>query len=285
VLTARQEAELLMQKSGVVVIGGTELAGIGDWRKCARQATEVARSRRGLQVELQALSKPMTFERFKGELSRLESRADATLRILAVSQDAEWTPEWVKEARRRFTGAATSKQHRRVIFIANAARAWTWTADVEDRTALLAGNDGSNPVVEMVVGPWSRTSLDLWLDTEDHIGLLPDWLINHRNDLLTGTGGWATMLERLAEAPRGGKELPAHLDGRALADSIIQMRLESTDPLAELAAMPSALPILAALSEAEDLIQRDETIDERLSLRLRARLRNAALRTSLLGAY
>ena len=162
-----------------------------------------AKSRRNLQVDLQVLSKSTTFEHFKNELTRLESRSGPTLKLLAVLQDHPWTSEWVNEAAKRLTRLSMSKQHRRVIFIANAMRAWSWTQDLDARKSLLSGSKGRNPVVEMIVGPLSRMSLDLWLDTEDHIGLIPDWLINHRSHLLAGTGGWVTMLARLAGTTGG----------------------------------------------------------------------------------
>jgi hypothetical protein len=82
----------------------------------------------------------------------------------------------------------------RIVFIADAARAWDWCA-APTRQGLLESEDPRNRVRELSAGPWTRTALDLWLKDHTDLALPPE-------DILRRTGGWDRAINILWGKPR-----------------------------------------------------------------------------------
>jgi hypothetical protein len=150
----------------------------------------------------------------------------------------------------------SARRTSKVVFVADAAKAWAWTGDSDTRRNLITAPD-LNAVRELTVGPWSHDALRLWLTVEDRDGLLPDWLNNERDTLITGTGGWEGALHALLTDSRKLVRCTAH----ELASRLQQRDSSDEDLLGDIAALHDAIRMLDAVAQAEALSTPDEQVD------------------------
>jgi hypothetical protein len=260
ILTARQEAELLAPTTGVFVLAGIALAEIGEWRNAIDNAIEFAKSKRELAIGRQVINRSATIDTYSAELKKLRS-GNASNFMVIVPPEVAWTADWVEATLHGLSGLAMSRRLR-VIFVADAKRAWAWVAEPVRRESLLSGSAFSVPVAEVSIGPWSRDSLSLWLELNDQYDRFPDWLIaDQAVPLLKATGGWAATIKRLGAMSQ--RERAAKIDTAILAAQL-QMPDGQTDLLGDIGAIPGAVTVLEALAEAEELRSGQERVDATL---------------------
>jgi hypothetical protein len=144
----------------------------------------------------------------------------------------------------------------KVVFVADAARAWSWTANRDIRHHLIAVPDLS-ALRELSVGPWSHDTLRLWLTVEDRDSLLPDWLNNERDTLLAATGGWEEALHAIFTNP----QILDRCTADELASRLQQLNSSNGDLFDDIAVLPDAVRMLSAVAQAEDLRAPDEQVD------------------------
>jgi hypothetical protein len=268
-LTTRQEAEILgtVPADGIVVCLGLSLGGVAGGgaprlEKAIREAAKAVQKGRTLRIETPTV-KARSLEAFRAEVAALAApRKEASLRLLLLAPTHGWTPEWVTAAHEAIARRPAGSAPLRFAFMADARIGWDWAGDSERRDQLLAATAGGAPaVVEIVPGLWNRPSLDVWLELHDPTGALPDWLVNDRDVLLRGTGGWDWALRRVCAAGRQGF---AATDAAGLALQVLAAEGGGDDPLADLRALPDAVRLLAAVEEAGILRKGDEKVDATL---------------------
>lgn len=233
-LTARQEGHLLTPGSGVAILAGTALSAIDSWRVAVESACSFARDRHGLKVLARVLGGPFDLERFRAALL---SKHAATTVLHVVPPIAPWDAAWVEEALKRVRAAAKGAPSLRVLFVADAARAWQWAGDPR-RAAVLEEGDPALRVVELTAGPWSADDINLWADG-NALGL-PGGAI------LRATGGWDRLIQRLERLPAAERTAPP--------DSLVRRLVTpgpDSDPLADLQGLPEVAPTLRALADCE----------------------------------
>jgi hypothetical protein len=255
VLTTRQEAEIVGAAPGdrIVVclgiaLGGCGIDGVPRLEKAIREAVKSGQNRRDVRIETPSL-KARTLDAFRAEIEAASApRKETNRRLLVVSPGHGWTPEWVTVAHQTISRRPAGSVPLRVAFLADARISWNWAKDGERRDNLLSGVPGGSPqVVEVVPGLWNRPSLDVWLELHDQTVTLPDWLVNDREVLLRGTGGWDWALQRVFAAGRQGF---AKTDANGLARQLLERDKTGDDPLVDLRALPEAIRLLAAVDEA-----------------------------------
>ena len=187
----------------------------------------------------------------------MTERRDHGLKLLLVPSTHLWTAEWVAEALRQL-GKLGTKSSNCVVFLADAARAWEWAPHGARYAGLIESKSELNVTAwELTAGPWSRASLSLWLTIKDQVGVLPDWLLNDLDALLTTTGGWDCSIRSLVDA----KEKLKNGTPLELAEQLQSVGKGRPDLLKDLVGLPDALRVLKAVADAADLRQDDDMID------------------------
>jgi uncharacterized membrane protein (UPF0127 family) len=247
-LTVRQEGYLLAPEGAVVVLAGTRLAGISTWEEAVKAASRFARDRNGLKVRAQVMGMPFTFENFRTVLDKTARSSVGEQTICLVSPEAAWTAAWVQEAHRRMKAPARTAAPLRVLFVADAKRAWNWVSDPDRQATLEEGGAGGRRVLELTAGPWNRVDVDLWIDSNT-LGMPVDAVV-------AATGGWDMLVDRFAR-------LPAH-DRSAPSDKLTRILLASksdNDPLGDIRLIAPVPGILNALAECQQARLDDEVVD------------------------
>ncbi|TPG53110.1 hypothetical protein EAH89_17470 [Roseomonas nepalensis] len=234
-LTARQEGHLLAPGSGVAILAGTVLSGVGNWRTAVDTACRIARERHGRDVNARVLGGPFGLDHFRAALAKTRSTG-STLHL--VPPAAPWDAAWVEEAVRRVRAAAKGAASLPVLFLADAQRAWEWVADPR-RTAVLDEGDPASRVVELTAGPWSLDDVNLWAN--DAPLRLPG------DAIMRVTGGWDLLIRQLEALPPAGRAAPAAELARSLLDPG-----SNGDPLEDLRALPEVAETLRALGDCQD---------------------------------
>jgi len=247
-LTARQEGFLLARAGGAAILAGLQLANIGRWKESAEGACRAARH---LKASCRILPGLLHSGGFQEALNRLEKRdSSGDLILYLVSPEAPWDGSWVEEALRRFTTTARTGPAKRVLFIADAKRAWSWAGDPRRRAA-LDNVAAEQRIVELTAGPWSRTDIDLWIANDRLGGMTTD-------AVLAVTGGWDMLLSALERLPERERRAGTPLNERLLREG------PHGDALVDIATLPEALRILHALADLEELRQGTDVIDAKL---------------------
>jgi hypothetical protein len=250
-LTARQEGHLLAAGSGVLILAGMNLAGISSWQKAVQKACAIAHHQH-FPVRIEVTPSSPNHDRFREGLDRLaQRRAVDGLVIYIVPPTATWDGDWVKTAQQRLAEQGRNNAPVRVMFIADAQRAWDWAGDRSRRQMLDIG-DSHVRIVELTAGPWSRAALDLWLAMDNDMGMAPD-------PVLAATGGWDQLIVKLAKMPdRHGSQGPEGLAKRLLDPD------KTGDPLSDLAPLPDVLATFRAMSDVEESRGATDIVDAQL---------------------
>lgn len=192
-LASRQEAVLLEHTGGSAVIGGLWGGRIGDCAEALKGAVNDMRHRFGYAAKLVA---PRALDvaglaRHLQDMSRCPA-ADG-LQVLILGPEINWTADWVRQAQETLAVTARLRAPARVVFVADAMRAWHWVRD-PGRAALLDGTSARDHTAELTVGTMGRSALDLWLREDNELGMTVD-------EVLARTGGWPALVARLRTSP------------------------------------------------------------------------------------
>lgn len=234
-LTSQQEGVLLSDLSpnrrstaapGCIVLGGIALAHIASAETAIRTAVEASKklpAHEQISISNVARVDPSQI----GTL--VARRADAARpAIWIIKPDTEWTAETVAAAASALAALPPRSVPTRLVFIADAARAWDWCG-APGRQALLEAEDPRARVGELSAGPWSRTALDLWLKEHTELTLPPE-------EILARTGGWDRAIHALRR------------NSAFTSQDLIKPRT-GPDPLADLQPLGPAMQVLQALQD------------------------------------
>jgi hypothetical protein len=211
--TARQEAILLADRTGVQVALGHGLSGM----EGASKWLELALGSNGALVRAAPVHMSKTeFERWLAD--QLERRREA-LTVLLVGEDIDWTSGWIAAAVAATARKTSQRSWWRVVFLGTPRQAWTLAAN--DERLEVRGE----PVHVTTLGPWTATEIQSWLG--DHLTgpNEPDF----RDAILRATGGWGGLIHRLhdpvnATPPAWQARLERHA-AEVLTDREIPARL------------------------------------------------------------
>ncbi len=143
-LTYLQESQLLAPSSGVSVVFGTEISGLGNVEPFLKVASS--------QAEIICLANLCSYGEFVKTVEKRAKDRREGLVVLLVPSSCPWTERWVWEASAILDRKTSRKRFTRVIFLADARTAWQYTT-VEKRP----------PVTEHSLKPWSESALRRWM--------------------------------------------------------------------------------------------------------------------------
>jgi len=247
-LTSQQEGVLLADlrpnrhaatASDCIVLGGIALADIGAAEAAIRGAVEASRK---LPAHEQISVSNVTRVDPSHIRSLIARRAGAERpAIWIIKPDTGWTAETVAAAAAALAALPSRNVPTRLVFIADAARAWDWCG-TPARQTLLEAEDPRARIGELSAGPWSRTALDLWLKEHTELALPPE-------DILVRTGGW----DRAIHALRGNRALTS--------DGLLEPHA-GADPLADLRLLRPAIQVLQDLQDVITASGEAELVNE-----------------------
>ena len=167
-LTVSQVADVVALANGVVVVAGSEAAGIREVQEAVSAATETGFFRL---MEPGGTGGPASFQR---TLDKLTDRKAGGTTVLFVGPDCPWSTAWVQHACARVDRLKSEKNPVRVVFIA------------DPTTLRVVLGEGLPDTVQVVaLEPWSDAFLKEWLQETNQpsdSGL--------RSAILEQTGGW-----------------------------------------------------------------------------------------------
>ena len=176
-LTFQQQGRLFTEKDGIVLLFGTDAAGLPDLLDAYESLPD-----RSL-VRLEGIP---DLEFFRGVLRNSVKRQDRGLRVHAVALDVPWTAEWIRDAQSYLNSLRKSNRHVRVLLIANGARLPALMRDP---------HIWKIPRLERIfLEPWRDGFVRQWMQ-DVAIGDSAEL----RGKILEMTGGWPGVLMRLPE--------------------------------------------------------------------------------------
>lgn len=176
-LSAAQESELRTRKNGVSVIFGCEAGGLGDVDPFLRLAFG-----RDYVVPVDAVA---DVNRFLRDLKRLDGRERNGVTLVLVTASSAWSSAWSVKAVERVAALKSKSSFVRVVFVADAAAAWTLLPELESLSQL--------GVAAVNVAPWQNSALQQWLDDAGFAGLQEA----DRKRIADVTGNWPLALGEL----------------------------------------------------------------------------------------
>jgi hypothetical protein len=212
VLTADLRSNRRDAISGCIVVAGLAAANIGTADAAIREIV-AAKKKPGAKAELLLSNINHIDATHLRDAIAAREGADRPA-IWIIKPEANWTAETVSTAAKLLAAQATRNVPTRVIFVADAARAWDWCGAPE-RQPLLEAEEPRSRVRELSAGPWSRTALDLWLKDHTDLALPPE-------DILIRTGGWDRAIYALGNGPKLSRGGP--LDSAVLDNLIADLR-------------------------------------------------------------
>jgi hypothetical protein len=244
-LTSQQEGVLLADlrpsaRSGspaCFILAGIALADIRTAEAAIRAAIDASKNLPGhMQISVSNPSRADP-ENIQSAISRRAGAERPALWI--VKPDTGWTADSVAAAAAAVAALPSHIVPTRIVFIADAARAWEWCG-APLRQSLLDAEDPRARVGELSAGPWTRTALDLWLKENTDLALPPE-------DILARTGGW----DRAIHALRGRRASTSNdlLKSRAVVDALGDIR-----------SLHDAVQVLSALNEVISASEAGEAV-------------------------
>lgn len=269
ILSARQEAELLTSGPGVTIVAGLRLAGIEDWRKAIEAAIE-AQKKRAQQIAFQQVATGASQAAFTERVdAACRQHRSKGLQLLVVPPETGWSVDWVLRAKERLL---RGRANVRVVFIADAARAWDWVVRRPDLRR-------DSPISEHGTGPLSRAALALWLSLDEAAQHLPGWCVGDPGAVLAATGGWTRLLPPLATAAP-----PTNGGAGKLAEQLLAQGSDGVGLVDDIRALAGAERTLAVVKAGQELRKADEVSDLALLTTAAAIMEHEAVADGELGA-
>jgi hypothetical protein len=167
-LTVSQVADVVARENGVVIVAGSEAAGIRDVQDAVHAATETGF------FTLMESGDSGGLSAFQRTLDKLGDRKTGGTTVLFVGPDCPWSAAWVQHARSRVERLKSEKNPVRVVFVA------------DPTTLRVVLNEGlPDPVPIVSLEPWRDPFLREWLEETtrgSESGV--------RKAILEQTGGW-----------------------------------------------------------------------------------------------
>ena len=167
-LTVSQVADVVARENGVVVLAGSEAAGVREVQDAVHAATET-----GFFSVMEA-GDSGGLSAFQRTLDKLGDRKTGGTTVLFVGPDCPWSASWVQHARSRVERLKSEKNPVRVVFVADPTTL---------RVVLNEGLPDAVPIISLE--PWRDAFLREWLEettrgSESSV----------RKAILEQTGGW-----------------------------------------------------------------------------------------------
>ena len=187
-LTADQESFLAEMKNGCVILHGGELGGVSRLRQAFNAIPGVIEAVWGERMTQAAQFQSWLTERLTARPNKSEG-----VELIVVSEDCDWTSQWVEIAVRTMQTKTGVKRVSRIVFIAGPDRTWSLTDDT-----VIDGLD----VSRCSLTRWHPTFFDYWAQ---QVGLPLTTSLQHQ--LRDATGGWPLLMEAFAEKCRDSTHL------------------------------------------------------------------------------
>ena len=166
--------------------------------------------------------------------------------LMFVSDDCDWTEEWVQLAVKRCARLTSRERYIRVLFAAGSVRAWDLLSEAPPGTPVDLGAK----VQLLSLRPWSDDSLRQWLeDLGIPIGEAD------RRAIAAASGSWPACLYAMRGLSGQGVE-PGDL-----ASELINRSIDLAKSSRVIAMSSAQSPVLKALAEWSDALDPDELED------------------------
>ena len=180
-LTSRQEAEILEERDGVVVLLGLKVAGVEEVPRFLERMV----ADKGF-VQLHTVRGCANPEGFRRQLGKLLKGSGEGVQLILVSHDVPWDARWVEDAAALLRRRRSFHQKRRVLFLGDGRRAWAWcTRDRQHKIPELH---------EISLAPWTEGFVKHWANEAD-LGALGD---SDLRRIRERTGLWTKPMHDLA---------------------------------------------------------------------------------------
>jgi hypothetical protein len=176
-LTVSQVADVVSPNNGVIVVAGSEAAGILDVQEAVKAATET-----GFFQAMEAGGASLAS--FQWTLDRLGDRRSGGTTVLFVGPDSPWTIGWLQHAVARVERLKSKDNPVRVVLAADPTTL---------RLLVEEGIPDSVPLVSLE--SWSDAYLREWLQETNQSSE-----VSVRSRILTETGGWPEFIYEWKES-------------------------------------------------------------------------------------
>ena len=244
-LTSQQEGVLLADlrpnartgSPACFILGGIALADIRTAEAAIRAAVDASKHLPGHgQISVSNPSRADSAN-IQAAISRRAGAERPALWI--IKSDTKWTADSVAAAAKAVAALPARNVPTRLVFVADAARAWEWCG-APLRQSLLEAEDPRARVGELSAGPWTRTALNLWLAENTDLALPP-------GDILAQTGGWDRAIHELR-------------DRRASTSDDLLKSPAIVGALEDVRSLPDAVDVLKALDEVISASNEDDAV-------------------------
>lgn len=193
-LTADQESFLTEMKNGCIILHGADLAGLSQLRLAFKAIPGVIEAEWG-----ERLTQATQFQAWLVDLLSARPNKPEGVELIIVSEDCDWTSQWVEIAARTMQPKTGVKRVSRIVFIAGPDRTWSLTDDT-----IIEGLN----VARCSLSRWHPTFFDYWAE---QVGL--PLTAAMQKQLRDATGGWPLFMEAFAERCRHSTHLwETHLE-------------------------------------------------------------------------
>ncbi len=178
-LTASQEAELRRPTNEVIILFGTNAAGLSELREALIQSIGLEYFREPTQVGPDPI---------RSSLDSLADRQRDGTTVLFIGPEAAWAVKQVEQALKKVDSLTSDKQHARVVFTADPAR----TMQLAKEPAVIQVLSSAG-VRFMSLEPWQDPAVRQWLE-DCQFGPTDQ---GGRNTIRAVTGNWPWLLVEL----------------------------------------------------------------------------------------
>lgn len=177
-LTAYQESLLQKRENGVLIVFGSEAAGLSD---LAATLPEVMGE--SFLIPVRNLTERGQFKR---ELDGLKERAKDGVTLVVVDASCVWSEYWVQDAAEKITALKSKQNFVRVLFVADPEKTWQLVAPGTGWENLLR----KRKITTFTLRPWHDSAVRSWLDDHQVTASLMD---NYITNFRTRTGLWPSL--------------------------------------------------------------------------------------------
>ncbi|MEO3712378.1 ATP-binding protein [Roseateles flavus] len=183
-LTYRQLDEVVQMRNSVLLVAGSEAAGLNNLLAGLREQPGMSDTGRFVQID-----RSTTRAAFTQELDKeVQRRVGEGVTVMLVPATVPWDAEWVLAARAKLKALRSTTSFVSVVFAADPMQLWTLAAPVPDQAQWV------EPWLSIL--PWSRGFVRKWLEELQ----LP---VEEADRLYELTGNWGGLLEAAVRMKAG----------------------------------------------------------------------------------
>jgi Cdc6-like AAA superfamily ATPase len=182
-LTAQQESLLQKRENGVIVVFGSEAAGLSDL-----PATLPEVMGESFLISLRHLNDRGQFKR---ELEGLRARSKDGVTLVVVEPSCLWSEYWVRDAVEKISALKSKQNFVRVLFVADPEKVWQLIHSGQPAWSHIVRHRNVNT---FSLRPWHEASTRAWLDEQRVPATLME---RYLHEFQSRTGAWPSLLYEL----------------------------------------------------------------------------------------